>query len=492
MNPENIRVLVTDDDEELNILMGLTLRKGGFQVESALDGEEALEKLKNNLSQDQPFAVLVSDQMMPGMNGLELLRKARQLDPRLEVVMITAAGTLTSAISAMRENGAYDYLLKPLESMKQLNMVVERAAGHRQLLLDRQGLRERMQLLLTHTSDAIISADEKDTIEFINPAALKLFNQQDLQGKPAQTHLPAALSKLLHNWHSAGASQPAMIEINWTDNTVQMIQLNSISSTEGKAQGWIMIIRDVTHLKKLDELRTKMLSNVANQVRTPLAEAMNHLVKLNLLTAHDEQIGEIISRLTQIWGHIHKWGNDLADLVNADVAPQPQLDLVDLHTILSPNRLKPTELLVKKWGCKMNLEMAETLPRVYADPALLLQLLKGLVNRAVSRCHPHGEVTITTRHQEDQVWIDISDNGPPVEKTDLPFIFEKSFGRDGMDPVASGLEMAQVKTILNRMGGQVWVRQSTATGNTISICLPADAQEAQAKNEPDLFIQEGQ
>lgn len=472
MNPEKIRVLVTDDEEELTVLMSLSLRKGGFQVETALEGFEALEKIKNGIAEEDPFAVLVTDQMMPGMNGQELLRKALELDPSLEAIMITAAGSLKSAISAMREDGAYDYLLKPLESMKQLNMAVDRAATHRQLLIDRQGLKERMQLMLSNTGDAIISADENDVIEFINEAALQLCRQDKLQGKIALTQLPETLSKLVHNWRSAGDSQPAMIEINWIDNSVQMVQLNSITAENGNNQGWIMILRDVTHLKKLEEMRTKMLASVARQVRTPLAEAMNHLVKLNLLTAHDEEIGEIISRLTQIWGHIHKWGNDLSDVVAIGDAPQQHLELVDLHTILSPSRLKPTELLVKKWGCKMTMQMEEDLPNVYADPALLIQLLKGLVNRAVSRSDPHGEVCINTCLRQGQVWIDISDDGAPVEKTDLPYIFEKSFGQNGLSPAATGLEMAKVKTILDHMGGQVWVRGAPNAGNTISICLP--------------------
>ena len=472
MSSTKLRVLVTDDEEELTILMGLSLRKAGFDVDTACDGLEALDKIKNALAQENPYIVLVTDQMMPGMNGQELLRKARELDNTLEVIMVTAAGSLKSAITAMREDGAYDYLLKPLESMRQLNMAVERAAAHRELLKDRQGLQQRIGLMLANTGDAIISADENDDIEFINQAALELCRKNDLQNKNALQNLPGTLSQLVKNWRSAGSSQPAMVEINWIDNTVQMVQLNSILGENGEQQGWIMILRDVTHLKQLDEMRTKMLSSVASQVRAPLAEAMNHLVKLNLLTAHDEEIGEIISRLTQIWGHIHKWGNDLSDVVAIGSAPQQRLDLIDLYTVLSANRLKPTELLVKKWGCKLTLNMEEDLPKVYADPDLLIQLLKGLVNRAVSRSSAHDEVIITTRQHEGQVWVDITDNGPPVEKTDLPYIFETSFGTDRFSQTTTGLEMAKVKTILDRMGGQVWVRGEPNAGNTISICLP--------------------
>ena len=238
-------------------------------LDTACDGLEAIEKIKNAIAEENPYIVLVTDQMMPGMNGQELLRKARELDNSLEVIMVTAAGSLKSAITAMREDGAYDYLLKPLESMRQLNMTVERAAAHRQLLKERQGLQQRMGLMLANTGDAIISAGEKDNIEFINQAALQLCRKNDLQDKNALENLPNTLSQLIRNWRSAGSSQPAMVEINWIDNTVQMVQLNGIFGKNGEEQGWIMILRDVTHLKQLDEMRTKMLSSVCQPGARP-------------------------------------------------------------------------------------------------------------------------------------------------------------------------------------------------------------------------------
>jgi DNA-binding NtrC family response regulator len=105
------RVLVVDDDEALLNLMVLALRRRGYQVEQAGDGFSALKVL----APQPPFSVLLTDLMMPGMSGLELLREARKLDEHLQSVVVTAAPDLDSAITAMRADGAYDYLLKPFE-----------------------------------------------------------------------------------------------------------------------------------------------------------------------------------------------------------------------------------------------------------------------------------------------------------------------------------------------------------------------------------------
>ena len=103
MPAENL--LVVDDDQAFLDLMVHHLRRKGHNVACASDGKQALHALQSG----GPFDVLVTDLMMPGMSGLELLRLAKKMDPTLEVIVITAAPSLEMAISAMREDGAFDY-----------------------------------------------------------------------------------------------------------------------------------------------------------------------------------------------------------------------------------------------------------------------------------------------------------------------------------------------------------------------------------------------
>ena len=99
---EQQKVLVVDDEEILCDLMVEHLQRQGYAAESAPNGFQALQILKTN----GPFAILVTDLMMPYMNGLQLLREAREIDPHLEVVVMTAAASITSAIAAMERLGA--------------------------------------------------------------------------------------------------------------------------------------------------------------------------------------------------------------------------------------------------------------------------------------------------------------------------------------------------------------------------------------------------
>jgi signal transduction histidine kinase len=114
-----------------------------------------------------------------------------------------------------------------------------------------------------------------------------------------------------------------------------------------------------------------------------------------------------------------------------------------------------------------------SLPQVRADPELLRQLLNGLIVRAATRSAPGDEIRLTAREYENQVWVDVTDSGPGVDEAELPHVFEKSFVEAGASTEGTGLELALVKAIIERLGGQVWVSQRAPMGSTIAVALPA-------------------
>jgi DNA-binding response OmpR family regulator len=112
-------ILVVDDDAPLRISLGLILRKEGYQVETAANGEEGLERL-----QSAKVDLVFLDLNMPGMTGTELLVQIHAKYPRLPILILTAHATMDSAVQAVR-SGARDYLLKPAEPAMILARVAE-------------------------------------------------------------------------------------------------------------------------------------------------------------------------------------------------------------------------------------------------------------------------------------------------------------------------------------------------------------------------------
>ena len=131
-------ILLVDDDERLRNAAGKVLAAEGYRVVSAASGREALEILKQ-----EAFALVVSDLRLPDLDGIALLKQARELLPEAEVVMITGHGSIEKAVEAM-QLGAYDFLQKPLDSAALLKTVAK-ALEKQRLTSENRQLRRQLQ-----------------------------------------------------------------------------------------------------------------------------------------------------------------------------------------------------------------------------------------------------------------------------------------------------------------------------------------------------------
>ncbi|MFA6223070.1 MAG: response regulator [Desulfomonilaceae bacterium] len=117
------KVLLVDDEEEFVVTLAERLRMRGIQAETELDGAAALNKLETYTPQ-----VVVLDLMMPGMTGLTVLERIKQLYPKMEVILLTGIGSTSEGVAGMRL-GAFDYLMKPLqieELIEKIGLAVNR------------------------------------------------------------------------------------------------------------------------------------------------------------------------------------------------------------------------------------------------------------------------------------------------------------------------------------------------------------------------------
>lgn len=128
------RILVVDDEENLRRVTQLKLQQAGYEAMTASDGRQALEVLARN-----PHDLIITDLKMPGMSGMDLLRKVREDYPEIIVVVVTAFGTIESAVEAMKL-GAHDYIIKPVNA-DALRLVVSRALEHHRLREEVKNLR---------------------------------------------------------------------------------------------------------------------------------------------------------------------------------------------------------------------------------------------------------------------------------------------------------------------------------------------------------------
>ena len=160
------RILIVDDEQvQLEMLEGF-LVKQGYEAAGAEDGQKALEKFKSGA-----FDLVLTDFRMPGMDGIQLLREVRRLQPQALVVIMTAYGTVGTAVAAMKE-GAYDYLTKPID-LDELLLLIQRVEREVRLGEENRELKEQLR--------------EKFKVNFIVSASRQMEEALNLAGRVSQS-----------------------------------------------------------------------------------------------------------------------------------------------------------------------------------------------------------------------------------------------------------------------------------------------------------------
>ena len=135
---KKIKVLIVDDEAIIRDALSDWLKDIGYQVFTAENGHEALEVIER----ERP-GIMIADLVMPGMDGIELMKRAKAQQPNIEVIIITAYASIPTAITAMKE-GAYDYIEKPF-CPERAELLVKKLAAHQDLVEENLSLRQKLE-----------------------------------------------------------------------------------------------------------------------------------------------------------------------------------------------------------------------------------------------------------------------------------------------------------------------------------------------------------
>lgn len=135
---KKVKILVVDDEAIVRESLRDWLTDAGYQVFIAENGSQALEVIKR-----EKLGIVIADLVMPGMDGIELMKGAKEISPHIAVIIITAYGSIPTAIAAMKE-GAYDYIEKPF-CPEQAELLIRKLVEHQRLIEENLALRQRLE-----------------------------------------------------------------------------------------------------------------------------------------------------------------------------------------------------------------------------------------------------------------------------------------------------------------------------------------------------------
>jgi two-component system phosphate regulon sensor histidine kinase PhoR len=342
--------------------------------------------------------------------------------------------------------------------------------------------RDRLAAVLDQMTDGVLIADASGQVRFSNPAASRIFDVPEPLGRTVTQILRD--HQLVAAWNHSRQTNQLQVEAVEISSRHQFLQL--IVMPDLHAGGSLILVQDLTRVRRLETVRRDFVSNISHELRTPLASLKALTETLQGGAIGDpaagprflERIGAEVDALTQM-------SQELMDLSRIE-SGQVQLDLQPI----SPRQLLQSaadrmKMQSERGGVAVQLDCAEDLPNVRADASRLEQVLVNLIHNGIKFTRPGGQLVLSAQvvpHGEAQgpearsasghVQFSIKDTGIGIPADDVPRIFERFYrvekSRTGG---GTGLGLSIARHIVEAHGGRIWVESVQGQGSNFLFTL---------------------
>jgi len=380
--------------------------------------------------------------------------------------------TFTRAIRRTAENGLSLTDLpedqKGLEDLSNAVKTLAMAEQKRTSNLDNE--RARLAAVLEQMTDGVLIADVEGRVKFSNPAAERLFETPDASEYTVAEVLRQ--HQLVEAWQRSretGEPQEETVELPARHLFLQLVVL-----PDRITGGSLLLVQNLTRVRRLETIRRDFISNISHELRTPLAslKALTETLQEGALedpTAARRFLGRIeteVDALTQM-------ATELLELTRIESGQVPlELKAVDPSKVLNlaSDRMRAQ---AERAGLSLSVEVSPPVPLIQADAQRLEQVLVNLIHNAVKFTRPGGAVVLSASAEGDFVRFAVRDTGAGIPEDDLERIFERFYKADrARSGGGTGLGLSIARHIVEAHGGKIWAESAEGRGSTFMFTIP--------------------
>lgn len=327
----------------------------------------------------------------------------------------------------------------------------------------------RLATVLEQMPDGVLIANPDGIIQFANPAAQRLFGRGLLN-----VSVTTALRhhQLVQAWQQCKQSGEMQVESVELPNR-QFLQLVILPDRHAPG-GSLLLVQDLTRVRRLENIRRDFVSNISHELRTPLAslKALTETLQEGALD-DPEAARRFLGRISIEVDALTQMAQELLDLSRIE-SGQIALELRPI----APKKLlrsaaERMRLQAERAGLVLTVACPEGLPKVQADLPRVEQVLVNLMHNAVKFTRPGGMVALSAQAGEGVIRFAVQDNGAGIPADDLPRIFERFYKADrARSGGGTGLGLSISRHLVEAHGGRIWAESLEGQGSIFYFTLP--------------------
>ena len=497
------KILLIDDEPDIVRVLSMSLKADGYDVIPAHSGIEGIEIF----DKERPDIVL-TDIKMPGMDGIEVLKKVKSIHPQSEVIIITGHGDIDNTIEAL-QYGASDFINKPVRD-EALSIALKRAQEKleikkqlKEYTLDLEhkiaeatreiARRSNFQIKLIRSSnDGIVATDKKLKIVIFNPEAEKIFGYappEVINKKSTSELFPAELNQ---TFNDALSGKTDMKDLPWQEVAIQSktgeqipVRFSGTILLEKNEQmGTVAFFQDLREIKRLEQelVKSERLAAIGQTV-AGLAHGIKNILHGLKGGSYLVDIGinkEDSVKLKKGWEmikrNVGRTSNLVMDLLSYAKEREPEYENCNPNEIaedvcgLVQDKARENDVAIIK-------EFDKTIGEVSMDPNTLHEVLLNLMSNAVDAClfdenmDKNWQVRlVTTKADGNLIKFDIIDNGAGMDKDVMQKLFTSFFSTKGHR--GTGLGLMVTRKLIEEHMGKINVDSQPGRGTKFSFYLP--------------------
>lgn len=484
------RVLVVDDEKALRTGVKRLLEMEDYEVMEAENGTEGIR-----LGTETEFDLAVIDLKMPDVDGIEVLKQIKKKFPHTVCYIATAYASYETAVEATRL-GAHGYIPKPFPpeeliqnlkegyQTKQIYVEAEKWRKEREeRLLEVAFEKTRLNTIINSISDGVLVINKAGEAVLYNPAALKLLDLESIHIEEKiigrlHPEIAELINKILSNEEYHPSSYSSQVEMKQQGELFIEATASPVPHPDNSLAGVVVVIRNITKLKKIEQIKSQFVSMVSHELKAPIAAVYGFL---NLITddkiklTQEQQKDYIIRSQLRLDGLL-KMVNDLLDISRMEMKTvRREIKQVCVEEVIK-SAIELFQVEINKKGISVLLNCESDAACIKADYDEINRLFTNIISNAIKYNKENGTVSITISKSEDYLITEIKDTGiglKPEEKKKLFSEFFRAKNELTKSINGTGLGLSIVKRIVDSYSGKIEVESEFGVGTTFKIYLPS-------------------